>query len=129
MKDSGISPMDKSLLEIGDIHTAEKYKTLLCEQTPTGSLDVLVLDYFGYVIAYLHVCPSGYVDFQAKIEPRTHVHRKTLSDLITSIRFEWQELMMNDAMYVPTSVEDIGMSSREVNKKIPVIRLVLDVDV
>jgi len=126
MKDSGISPMDKKLLEMGDVYTAEKHKTLLYEQTPTGSLDVLVLDYFEYVIAYLHVCPNGYVDFQAKIEPRTSIHREPLLDLIRSIRIEWQELMMKDAKYAPTSAEDAGISSRKLREKIPVIRLDVD---
>lgn len=126
MKDFRISPMDKRLLEMGDIYTAEKYKTLLYEQTPTGSLDVLVLDYFEYVIAYLHVCPTGYVDFQAKIEPRMSIHREPLTDFIRSIRIEWQELMMKDTKYAPTSAEDAGMSSRKLREKIPVIRLELE---
>ena len=119
-----ISPMDKELLEKGDENTAMMYKKLYFSSTPTGSLDVLMMDYFGFIFGYIHIGPRGIVDFQAEIKPKVSIHRKPIPDLIRDIRFLWMEIMMFDESYKPSSVEEAGKESSKW-KKLPVINLEL----
>jgi hypothetical protein len=116
-----ISPMDRERLDAGDINTAKKYKKLHYSSTPTGSLDVLMMDYFGFVFGYIHIGPTGRVDFQAEIKPRININRKPIPDLIIDIRVQWREIMAFDETYMPSSVKRVGQSSRY--DKLPIIEL------
>ena len=116
-----MSPMDKESLEQGNEHTARKYKKLLYSPTPTGSLDVLMMDYFGFVFGYIHIDPNGMVDFQAEIKPKVSIHRKPTPDLIRDIRMIWYEILEFDESYKPKSIEWAGQESSK--WKLPVINL------
>jgi hypothetical protein len=118
-----MSPMDKELLERGDVYTARKYKRLHYSSTPTGSLDVLMMDFFGFVFGYIHIGPRGIVDFQAEIKPMVSIHQKPIPDLIDEIRFHWHDMMFDEA-YKSKSAEWAGRPAREY--ELPVISLERD---
>jgi len=120
-----MSPMDRALLEKGDEDTIRKFKRLYSSPTPTGSLDVLMIDYFGFVIGYIHIGPNQMVDFQAEIKPKVSIHRKPIPDLLRDIRSLWMEVMQFDESYKPASVKETGQES-SIHRKLPVFDLELD---
>lgn len=113
---------DRRALEHGDKDTARMYKKLYYSPTPTGSLDVLLMDYFGFIFGYFHIGPTGKVDFEAQIKPNVSIHRKPIPDTIRDIRFRWLEIRQFDETYKP---KNYGSTRQEslLHQDLPIINL------
>lgn len=115
-----MKPMDKEMLKRKDKHTAMMYKKIYCSPTPTGSLDCLLMDYFGNVFSYFHVSPNGEIDFQASIEPPINSKKYKKERIIDVARWEWFNLMDANKTYQSATLRDLSGKKK---KELPVFDL------